>query len=75
MLIVRGFDRDIIQLNHIASAEQMKMQRVFEIIQGATHLFEEPGDWKEWLNSRANGSSDIFLKTSKPLRKVQRFSR
>jgi putative phosphoribosyl transferase len=42
LLIVGEFDGDVIQLNRIAS-EEFKVNRVLEIIPGATHLFEEPG--------------------------------
>jgi len=42
LLIVGGFDRQVIRLNRDAMAE-MRAEVVLELVPGATHLFEEPG--------------------------------
>jgi len=46
LLIVGGSDHEVIELNRKALAE-MICERRFEIIPGATHLFEEPGALEE----------------------------
>ena len=59
LLIVGGWDHQVIQLNQIAYQE-LKCNRKLEVVPEATHLFEEPGklqqvadiaaDWfKKWL--------------------------
>jgi len=41
-LIVGGEDRVVIQLNKQAY-EELRSEKDFQIVPGATHLFEEPG--------------------------------
>ncbi len=42
LLIVGGLDYDVLQLNKEAYI-QLEGEKKFEVIEGATHLFEEPG--------------------------------
>ncbi|HAL81979.1 MAG TPA: hydrolase [Mucilaginibacter sp.] len=42
LLIVGSLDQDVLQLNRMAYS-QMKCERRLEIVEGASHLFEEPG--------------------------------
>jgi putative phosphoribosyl transferase len=42
LLIVGGFDEQVIELNEQAYA-QLRCQKELKIVPGATHLFEEPG--------------------------------
>jgi dienelactone hydrolase len=46
LLIVGGDDHDVIDLNRQAH-EQLRAERRFEVIPGATHLFAEPGCLEE----------------------------
>ncbi len=46
LLLVGGWDREVIELNRQAMA-QMKSQNKLVIISDATHLFEEPGKLEE----------------------------
>lgn len=55
LLIVGALDTAVIELNHLAY-DQLRVERAFEIVAGATHLFEEPGTLEhvvrlagEWL--------------------------
>ena len=42
LLIVGSLDYDVLQLN-IAAYKQLKCEKKLEVVEGATHLFEEPG--------------------------------
>jgi dienelactone hydrolase len=42
LLIVGGLDTEVIRLNR-AAMRQMVCERAIEVVEGATHLFEEPG--------------------------------
>lgn len=42
LLIVGSLDYDVLQLNE-AAYKQLKCEKKLEIVEGATHLFEEPG--------------------------------
>ncbi len=42
MLIVGGDDTRVVELNR-GALEQLRVDKRLEIIEGATHLFEEPG--------------------------------
>jgi alpha-beta hydrolase superfamily lysophospholipase len=42
LMLVGSLDREVIQLNHIAIA-RMRCEVSLELVEGATHLFEEPG--------------------------------
>ena len=42
LLIVGGLDTAVIELNQVAY-DQLRVERSLEIVDGATHLFEEPG--------------------------------
>lgn len=42
LLVVGGFDTEVLELNRIAAA-RMGVQPRIEVVPGATHLFEEPG--------------------------------
>jgi dienelactone hydrolase len=46
LLIVGGFDLQVIQLNRVAFA-QLRCEKELVIVPGATHLFEEPGTLDE----------------------------
>ncbi len=46
LLIVGGFDRQVIELNEKAFAV-LRVKKELRIVPGATHLFEEPGTLKE----------------------------
>jgi len=46
LLVVGGFDDVVITLNEQAY-EQLRCEKKFEIVAGATHLFEEPGTLEE----------------------------
>ena len=60
LLVVGGLDTQVIELNQAAYA-MLRCRKAFEVVAGATHLFEEPGaleqvarlatDWfVRWLN-------------------------
>ena len=60
LLIVGGLDHQVIEMNRYAYAEMTSENKEVSIVDGATHLFEEPGkleevaglarDWfKKWL--------------------------
>ncbi len=57
LLLVGGFDSEVIELNRQAMA-RMTAEKKLVIIPGATHLFEEPGK----LEEVAKASTDWFLK-------------
>src|SRR5438552_4190792 len=57
LLIVRGNDDIVIELNELAR-DQMRCEVKLEILPGATHLFEEPGA----LEKVASLASDWFVK-------------
>lgn len=70
LLLVGGLDQQVIELNRQAAAA-MKAPCVLEIVEGATHLFEEPGKLeqvaaraRDWFlehlpgNAKATGSSN-----------------
>lgn len=42
LLIVGGKDETVLELNHLA-AKAMRCEKVLQVIEGAGHLFEEPG--------------------------------
>jgi len=42
LLIVGSLDYDVLQLNK-AAYEKLKCEKKLEVVEGATHLFEEPG--------------------------------
>jgi putative phosphoribosyl transferase len=46
LLIVGGYDLQVIQLNRVAFA-QLHCEKQLVIVPGATHLFEEPGTLDE----------------------------
>jgi pimeloyl-ACP methyl ester carboxylesterase len=46
LLIVGGRDDAVLELNAIAY-ERLRPERAFEVVDGATHLFEEPGALEE----------------------------
>jgi putative phosphoribosyl transferase len=46
LLIVGAFDTQVIELNQVAF-DQMTVERSFEVVVGASHLFEEPGTLDE----------------------------
>jgi putative phosphoribosyl transferase len=46
LLVVGSFDEDVLQLNRAAMAK-MRGPAALEIVEGATHLFEEPGALSE----------------------------
>jgi dienelactone hydrolase len=57
LLIVGGLDRTVLSLNRQA-AERLGGERRLEVVEGATHLFEEPGA----LERVAGLASDWFLR-------------
>lgn len=57
LLIVGGYDREVIELNKLALAE-MKNERTLILVERATHLFEEPGT----LEKVAELAGDWFVK-------------
>lgn len=59
LLIVGGDDLEVIELNKEAY-EKLKCVKEFEIIPGATHLFEEPGKL-EWVAKYAADWFDKYL--------------
>lgn len=46
LLIVGGLDHEVIRLNRIAY-DQLQCEKELQIVDGATHLFEEPGKMQE----------------------------
>lgn len=78
LLIVGGLDLPVIEMNKKAYGE-LNCEKRMEIVEGATHLFEEPGKLEEVGGWRKNGSSNtVFLarkanlwKTPKSLRPDQ----
>jgi dienelactone hydrolase len=61
LLIVGGFDTPVIQMNRDAM-RQMRGEVHLEIVQGATHLFEEPGT----LERVADLAGDWFARYLQP---------
>jgi putative phosphoribosyl transferase len=57
LLIVGGADTDVITLNEMAYA-RLRCEKGFQLVPGATHLFEEPGA----LSQVADMASEWFLK-------------
>lgn len=53
LFIVGSLDYEVLQLNEEAYAE-LKCDKKFEIVEGATHLFEEPGKMKTVADLAAN---------------------
>ncbi|MDD5580315.1 MAG: dienelactone hydrolase family protein [Methylobacter sp.] len=61
LLIVGGFDEQVIDLNKDAYA-QMTCEKALQIVPGATHLFEEPGT----LDKVAELAADWFQRHLQP---------
>jgi hypothetical protein len=61
LLIVGEMDRDVIELNQRAY-EQLTTKKRFEIVSGATHLFEEPGA----LETVADLATEWFVRYLRP---------
>ncbi|HSN09282.1 MAG TPA: alpha/beta hydrolase [Hanamia sp.] len=59
LLIVGSLDTDVIKLNKKAY-DQLKCDRKIEIVDGASHLFEEPGTLNEVANL-ASSWFDLYL--------------
>lgn len=57
LLIVGGYDREVIELNKLA-LRKMKNEKSIVLVEGATHLFEEPGT----LEKAAELAGDWFTK-------------
>ena len=53
LLIVGSFDYSVIELNQLAYA-QLQCEKQIEIVNGATHLFEEPGTLDQVAHLAAN---------------------
>ena len=62
LLIVGGFDTQVIELNRQAQA-QLKVENSLEIVPGATHLFEEPGTLEKAADLAKNWFVEHFLRT------------
>ena len=58
LLIVGGFDDEVIELNRRALAKLKVSEKQLTIVPGATHLFEEPGR----LEMAARAATDWFVK-------------
>jgi putative phosphoribosyl transferase len=65
LLIVGEMDRDVIELNRVAY-EQLTIEKKFDIVRGATHLFEEPGA----LETVADLATEWFVRYLKPKNSV-----
>jgi putative phosphoribosyl transferase len=65
MLIVGGLDEAVINLNWDAYSE-LRCEKGLEIVEGATHLFEEPGA----LERVAELATEWFLKHFRPSRLI-----
>jgi dienelactone hydrolase len=63
LLLVGSLDREVIQLNRVAMA-QMRGEVSLELIEGATHLFEEPGT----LDEVSRRAAEWFAATFGPAR-------
>ncbi|MBZ2209488.1 dienelactone hydrolase family protein [Massilia soli] len=61
LLIVGGLDTQVIELNKAAYA-MLTCRKAFEVVKGATHLFEEPGA----LEQVARLASDWFVRSLDP---------
>jgi pimeloyl-ACP methyl ester carboxylesterase len=61
LLIVGGFDRDVLRLNREAY-ERLGCEKELTIVAGATHLFEEPGT----LDQAARLAAGWFLRHFEP---------
>ena len=59
LLIVGGDDREVIELNREA-LEQMRAPAILRVVNGAGHLFEEPGTLDEVIGL-ASGWFRIYL--------------
>jgi len=62
LLIVGSLDTEVIALNKQAK-QQMKGDVQLSIIEGATHLFEEPGTLQEVAELAANWLTTVYRKT------------
>lgn len=62
LLIVGSLDRDVLKLNRYAY-EQLHCKKAFVIIDGATHLFEEPGTLEQAADAACDWF-DKYLRTS-----------
>jgi putative phosphoribosyl transferase len=62
LLIVGGRDTPVIGMNRDAMAQGRSAEVHFEIVPGATHLFEEPGT----LEQAARLAADWFARFLKP---------
>ena len=61
LLIVGGWDEEVIELNRRALAKLRVKDKRLVIVPGATHLFEEPGT----LEEAARAATDWFLRFAK----------
>lgn len=59
LLIVGSYDREVIELNRAAAA-QMRAEHRLEIVTGASHLFEEPGQLEEVADLTADWFAQRF---------------
>ena len=57
LLIVGGLDTQVIELNEAAYAD-LQCPKAFQVVEGATHLFEEPGT----LETVAHLAADWFVR-------------
>ncbi|HVW16002.1 MAG TPA: alpha/beta family hydrolase [Mucilaginibacter sp.] len=60
LLIVGSLDRDVLKLNQYAY-EQIRSQKKLVIIEGATHLFEEPGTLEQVADEAASWFKKYLL--------------
>lgn len=64
LLLVGGLDRQVIELNRL-SQERLHNINEIDIIEGATHLFEEPGKLEIVANKAANWFEKYLLRQTK----------
>lgn len=72
LLIVGGADRDVLELNRKA-LELLRTQKRLEIVEGATHLFEEPGALdqvaelaRDWFVAHLSGGAPTATAFGRP---------
>lgn len=65
LLIVGGLDTPVIEMNNVAYKD-LHCQKKMVIVDGATHLFEEPGKLEEVARFASDWFENFLIKTDSP---------
>ena len=65
LLLVGGRDREVLELNRRAAA-MLRCPHRLEVVEGAGHLFEEPGHARAGRASWPPSGSALYLSSSEP---------